>query len=181
MVFAARLASMAILNDVDEYGVPLHAFGDGIPPEFFEILGRLIAVNGKIEYLKERLDQVPPAETNGVRRVEQFMTRYESGRLDRNSIVHSFWTFDADSDDSEAIVGVRYKMKGPAAGEIASIALRDNPGSEHPQVIVQQTLSGLRALLKRDLRTMLFGELAFTEIGLKWAVRQLAMGDGFPL
>ena len=35
--------------EVDAHGVPLGAFGQPAPSEFFEVLGRILAVNGKIE------------------------------------------------------------------------------------------------------------------------------------
>jgi len=70
---------MAAMRDVDKYGVPISAFGDSTAPEFFEILGRLLAVNGKIEYLKDRLDDLPSSETTGVRKVEQFLERLRLG------------------------------------------------------------------------------------------------------
>lgn len=169
--FAAWLSSAA-LSEVDKYGVPLDAFGPGVPPEFFEVLGRLLAVNGKIEYLKERLGHLPLSETNGVRKVEQFYKRYDSGRLERNAIVHSLWVFGAHTEAPEAILGVRYKTKSPASGEIARVSIHDVPDSEREQVIVQYGLDQLRKILKRDVTTLLIGVHAHTEVGVNWAARQ---------
>lgn len=163
---------MAAMNNVDKYGVPLDTFGHDVPPEFFEVLGRLLAVNGKIEYLKERLDHLPSSETSGVRKIEQFFRRYDSGRLDRNAIVHSNWVFGAHAQDSEVILGVRYKISKAASGEIATVSIRDAPDSERKQVFVQYKLDELRKLLKRDVTTMLIGEHGHTEINLSWAARQ---------
>lgn len=112
---------MAAMSDVDKYGVPLHIFGDATAPEFFEILGRLLAVNGKIEYLKDRLDDLPSSETSGVRKVEQFLEGYSSGRVDRNAIVHSYWVFGAHTNDPEVILGIRYKIRKLASGETAEL------------------------------------------------------------
>jgi hypothetical protein len=170
--FAAWLNSGS-LSDVDNYGVPIDAFGPTTPPEFFEILGRLLAVNGKIEYLKDRLAHLPEAETNGVGKVEQFTKRYESGRLERHSIVHSRWIFDAHSKDPEVIVGVRYKVSKAASGEIATVSITGVRGSEHDQVVVQYTLNELRKLLKRDVTTMLIGERAHTEVNMRWAAQEV--------
>lgn len=63
---STRLPHQSTMSEVDGYGVPVSAFGVSMPPEFFEIVGRLIAVNGKIEYLKDRLDNMPTSETSGV-------------------------------------------------------------------------------------------------------------------
>jgi hypothetical protein len=169
--FAAWLSS-GPLSEVDKYGVPLDAFGPAVPTGFFEVLGRLLAVNGKIEYLKDRLDHVPSSERNGVRKVEQFYKRYDSGRLERNAIVHSFWAFGAHTGDPEVISGVRYKRKGPASGEIATVSIGDIPDSEREQVIVQYGLDQLRNLLKSDVTTMLIGMHAHAEVGVNWAARQ---------
>ena len=170
--FAAYIDSTAP-NEVDNYGVPVGAFGRHAPPEFFEVLGRLLAVNGNIEYLKDRLDQHPASETDGVRKAEQFSKRYESGRLERNGVVHSRWIFGAHTLDSEVILGVRYKITKSNSGKIASVSIRDVPGSEKEQVVVEYKLDGLRKLLKRDITTMLIGERALTEVDMKWAANQL--------
>jgi hypothetical protein len=140
--FAAWLSSAA-LSEVDKYGVPLDAFGSGVPPEFFEVLGRLLAVNGKIEYLKERLDDLPSSETSGVRKANN-LTRGMTRGLERNAIVHSLWVFGAHTEDPQLILGVRYKTKSPASGEIATVSIRDVPHSEREQVIVQYKLDRLR-------------------------------------
>jgi hypothetical protein len=165
------------VRDVDGYGVPREAFGHGTPPEFFEILGRLLAVNGKIEYLKDRLDHLPGSEIIGIRKVEQFVDRYKAGRLERNSIVHSHWVFDADIKDPEVILGIRYRSSKNYSGEIATVSIGDVPESERETVVVRYRLDELRKLLKRDVTTMGIGERAFTESNLRWAAKQLA-SDG---
>jgi hypothetical protein len=83
--------SSGSLTEVDRFGVPVDSFGSGMPPEFFEVIGRLVAINGRLEYIKDRLDHLSPSETSGVRKFEQFAKRFESGRLDRHTIVHSSW------------------------------------------------------------------------------------------
>lgn len=163
--------------DVDSYGVPLHAFGDGASPEFFEIIGRILAVNGQIEYLQERLDHLPASETAGVRKVEQFLTRFASSRDDRNAVVHSRWIFGAHTTDPNVILCVRYKTRKRAAGHIATVSIRDVPDSEKEQETVLHTVDSLKTLLKRDVTTMRIGELAYTEIMVAWSVKQLAEAD----
>jgi hypothetical protein len=167
---------MAAMSDVDKYGVPLDAFGHDVPPAFFEVLGRILAVNGKIEFIKERLEDLPSSETRGVRKVEQFLNRYDAGRLDRNAIVHSNWVFGAHTRDAEVILGVRYKVSKVVSGEIATVSIRDVPDSERDQVFVQYRLDELRKLLKRDVATMLIGELGHAEISVRWAARQPRIG-----
>lgn len=161
-------------TDVDAHGVPIHAFGDGPPPEFFEILGRLLAVNGQIEYLQERLAHLPRSETTGVRKVEQFLARCVSGRDDRNAIVHSRWVFGAHTTDPEVIFGLRYKTRKRTVGPIATVFISDVPDSERAQETVQHTLGSLKKLLRRDITTMRIGELAYTKIMMKWSTKQLA-------
>jgi hypothetical protein len=167
---------MSALSDVDKYGVPLQAFGDAIAPEFFEILGRLLAVNGKIEYLKNRLGDLPSSETIGVRKVEQFLERYSSGRIARNAIVHSYWVFGAHTNDPDVILGIRYKIRKLASGETATVAIHNVPDSEREQDVVQYKLDGLRKLLSRDVGTLRIGEIAYAQIQLNWA--QLAPPRG---
>jgi hypothetical protein len=151
------------MRDVDKYGLPLSEFGEGVPPAFFEILGRLLAVNGKIEYLKDRLDHLPSVETGGVKKVEQFLKRYGAGRTERNAIVHSTWVFGAQKDP-EVIVGFRYKVGKSVLGATPTVAIRDVLGSEKSQDVVEYTLDDLRRLLKRDIATMLVGQLAHGEV-----------------
>lgn len=160
-------------REVDTFGIPLHAFGDSVPAGFFEVLGRIVAVNAQIEYLQDRLDHLPPSETDGVRKAEQFRARCASGRADRNAIVHSRWVFGAQTARPDIILGVRYKTRRQASGEIATVSLSDVPGSERQQDTVQHTLDALKKLLRRDVATMRIGELAYSEIMLKWAVRQV--------
>ncbi|TFC91329.1 MULTISPECIES: hypothetical protein [Cryobacterium] len=168
----AASASRPELVEVDRYGIPLDVFGDYPPPEFFEVIGRIVAINAKIEYLKERLDNLPPSETTGIKKVQQFLKRDSSGRMDRNAIVHSFWTFGASTENPNLILGIRYKVRKLASGEIATTSIRDVPDSEREQDIVQFELVGLRKILKRDLATMQVGELAYSEVMLQWAARQ---------
>lgn len=160
-------------TEVDAHGVPIHALGDGLPPEFFEILGRIVAVNGQIEYLQERLDHLPTSETTGVRKVEQFLARCVSGRDDRNAVVHSRWVFGAHTTDPKAIFGVRYKTRKRTAGHIATVSIRDVPDSKREQETVHHTLDSLKKLLRRDVTTMRIGELAYTEIMTTWSAKQL--------
>lgn len=163
--------------DVDLYGLPTHAFGDTPPPEFFEIIGRILALNGQIEYFQERLDHLPASETAGVRKVEQFLARCSSGRDDRNAVVHSRWVFGAHTTDPDAILGVRYKVRKRASGHVATVSIRDVPDSEKAQEVVLHTVDTLRALLKRDITTMRIGQLAYAEVMMTWSIEQLAEAD----
>ena len=160
------------LTEVDQYGVPLTVFGNPMPPEFFDVVGRIVAINGKIEYLKDRFQHLPSSEIEAVKKVKQFTQRYNSGRAERNAIVHSSWVFGADMDDPDVILGVRYKVGKLASTGTATVSIRDVPESERKQEAVRYTLSGLRKILKRDLVTMQVGEYAFTEVMLTWAARQ---------
>jgi hypothetical protein len=160
------------LTDVDPYGLPLDIFGDRTPPEFFEVVGRIVAINAKIEYLRERLASLPPSETSGVKKVELFLKRDTSGRMDRNAIVHSFWVFGANTSDSDVILGIRYKKRKTASGNTATVSIRDVPNSESVQNVVQYKLNELRDFLKRDLTTMKVGQLAYTEVMMTWAANQ---------
>jgi hypothetical protein len=173
------LSAMISYADVDGYGVPLKAFGVGLSPAFFEILGRIVVVNGQIEYLKSRLAHLPSTETEGVRKVEQFLKRCDSGRMDRNAIVHSKWVFGAHRTDPTVILGVRYKIGKQASGEVATVSIRDIPGDEERQDLVQYRLKDLRSILKRDVATMHIGEVAYAEVMLTWAAGQLSpLGNG---
>ena len=51
------------LVEVDHFGVPRKAFWDRTPAGFFELVGRILAVNGRIEYLRGRLDHLPSSGT----------------------------------------------------------------------------------------------------------------------
>ena len=161
--------------DVDSFGVPLDAFGSGMEPQFFEILGRVLAVNGKIEYLKDRLEHIPPSETLGVRKVEQFFKRYNDDRQERNAIVHSHWIRGAHTQGPEILVGVRYKSRNKASGTIARVSITDVPGSEREQVLVEYTLGDLRKQLKKAVTTMLIGTQACSEVSMNWAFKQTAI------
>jgi len=157
------------LGDVDRFGLPLNQFGHYSPPEFFEIVGRIVATNGRIEYLKDRLAHLPSSETSGVKKVEQFLTRYKSGRLERNAIVHSSWVFGAGTDAPDLILGVRYRTRKDTVGDTATVSIADVPASEKKQDVVQYGLAGLRKLFKRDITTLQVGEIAYTQVMLAWA------------
>lgn len=159
-------------TDVDSYGVPRQAFGRVASPEFFETIGRVVAVHGQIEYLQDRLKHLPSSETSGVRKVEQFLRRCESGRDARNAIIHSRWVFGADTTDPDVILGLRYKTRKPTSGTIATVFISDVVGSEKEHDIVRHTLDSLRKLLQRDVVTMQIGEQAYSEIMLKWAAQR---------
>jgi hypothetical protein len=167
------------MSEVDEYGVPVSAFGVSMPPEFFEIVGRLLAVNGKIEYLKDRLDNMPKSETNGVRKVEQFFKREDTGKPGRNAVVHSWWIAGAH-DDADVLLGVRYKKRKVPSGLVASVSRRDVPGSDRDQEYVEHKLETLRRLLKWCVTTMNIGELAYSEVMFNWAAQQVTSTDGSP-
>jgi hypothetical protein len=168
---------VAALSEVDAYSVPVDAFGDSAPNGFFEILGRILALNSKIEYLMGRLDHLPSSETAGVRKVEQFRKRYETERRERNAIVHSHWLFGADEADPQVIAGFRYKTRNPASGHIAKLSVRDVPGSAREQVIVKYTLEDMRKVLRRTVTTMMIGTHAFAEVSMTWAAKQLTIED----
>ena len=158
--------------DVDSYGVPRQAFGHSASPELFEILGRVVAVQGKIEYLQDRLKYLPPSETSGVRKIEQFLKRCDSGRAARNALVHSCWVFGADMKDPDVILGLRYKTRKVTSGTVATVSISDVAGSEKEHDIVRHTLDSMRKLLQQDVVTMQIGEQAYSEIMLKWAAQQ---------
>jgi hypothetical protein len=161
------------MDDVDKYGVPLDAFGATAPPAFFELLGRILAVSAKIEYLKARLDDLPASETSGVRKVEQFLERETSERTDRNAIVHSRWVFGAHTSDPGIIVGMRYKIAKTTSGLVATVSIRDVPDSEREQDIVQYEDADLRMILKRSLQTIRIGEIAYSEVMLTWSAQHV--------
>ena len=159
-------------TEVDAHGVPLGAFGEPAPSEFFEVLGRILAVNGKIEYLRDRLSHLPSLETNGARKVEQFLARVWAEKSDRNVIVHSHWTFGAHTSRSEVITAVRYKTRKQTSGEVATLSMADVSGSEREQDFSLYTLDNLREVLRRSVTTMRIGEPAYAQAVLKWAAAQ---------
>lgn len=156
--------------DVDQYGLPVDAFGKETPLEFFEIIGRILAVHGKIEYLTDRLDHLPDNETDGIRKVEQFRQRCKSGQSDRNTIVHSSWTFGASKDDPNQILGVRYKTRKAVSGSIATVSITDLPRSEKEQDYALHSLESLQKILHQSIITMQIGSQAYREVMMKWAV-----------
>jgi hypothetical protein len=159
--------------EVDEHRVPIDAFGDRAPSEFFGVLGRIVAVNGQLEYFMDRLGHLPALETEGARKVEQFRARFMSGRDERNAVVHSRWVFGAQPSDPEVTLGVRYKVMKKPVGQVATVSIRDVPESEKDQIYVEHTLASLKRLLRRDLGTMQIGKQAYSEVMLAWAARQL--------
>lgn len=159
-------------TEVDGHGVPLGAFGEPAPSEFFEVLGRILAVNGKIEYLHDRLSHLPASETNGTRKVEQFLARVSAEKSDRNAIVHSHWTFGAHMSRPEVVTAIRYKTRKQTSGEVATLSMVDVPGSEHEQDFALYTLDDLRGVLRRSVTTMQIGEQAYAQAMIKWAVTQ---------
>lgn len=161
-------------TEVDAYGVPLGSFGEPAPLEFFEVLGRILAVNGKIEYLHDRLRHMPSSETSGTRKVEQFLTRVSAEKSERNAIVHSHWTFGAHTSRSDVITAIRYKIRKKASGEVATVAIVDVPGSGREQDFTLYTLSELRRVLWRSVTTMQIGEQAYAHAMLKWAAARPA-------
>ena len=160
-------------TEIDAYGVPTAAFGDPVPSEFFEVLGRILAVHGKIEYLLDRLKHLPSAETTSSRKVEQFLARCAAGKADRNAIVHSHWMFGAHTTNPDVILAIRYKSRKQTSGVIATLSIIDVPESDREQDFGQYTLDDLKQLLRGNVVTMRIGEQAYTEIMLKWATQQI--------
>lgn len=159
-------------TEVDSYEVPLQAFGQLVPPAFFEVLGRIITVHGKIEYLQDRLKYLPSSETNGVKKVEQFRKRCEEGRDARNAIIHSRWVFGAEMNDPGIFLGMRYKTRKPTSGTVAVVSIEDVPDSEREHDVVRYTLDSLRNLLRKNVVTMQVGEQAYSGIMLNWAMQE---------
>ena len=158
--------------EVDEHRVPVDAFGSRAPSAFFGILGRIVAINAQLEYLMDRLGQLPSLETDDIRKVEQFRERFLSGRDERNAIVHSRWIFGAQPSAPEVILGIRYKVTKKPAGMVATVSIRDVPGSEQEHICVEHTIDSLKRLLRRDVSTMQIGKRAYSEVMLTWAMRQ---------
>jgi len=142
--------------------------------EFFEVLGRILAVNGKIEYLHDRLDHLPSSETSGTRKVEQFLGRVTAEKGERNAIVHSHWTFGAHTSRSDVITAIRYKVRKQVSGEVATVSIVDVPGSEREQDFTLYTLDDLRRVLRRSVTTMQIGEQAYAYAMLKRAAARPA-------
>lgn len=162
------------LENTDKYGLPLDTFGQEAPNEFFEIIGRILAVHGKIEYLKERLDQIPADETVGIRKIEQFRARSKASQKDRNTIVHSWWLFGANENDPDEIFGVRYKLRKAISGSIATVSIADVPESEKEQDYTLYNLESLQKVLNQSIITMRIGSQAYTEVMFHWANQQMA-------
>lgn len=159
-------------TEVDAYGMPVTAFGDPVPSGFFEVLGRILSVHGKIEYLRERLSHLPADETTGVRKVQQFHERVRSEQADRNTIVHSHWMFGAHKTNPDIILALRYKTRKNTLGEVATISIVDVPESDKGQIVGQYTLDCLKQILARSIVTMRIGEQAYNNIMFCWASRQ---------
>lgn len=165
--------AMSYETEVDAYGLPTTAFGDPVSPEFFEVLGRILAVHGKIEYLQDRLNHLPDTETTGSRKVEQFLARCRAERADRNAIVHSHWMLGAHTTNPEIILALRYKSRKQTSGGLATVSIPDMPESDREQDFGQYTLDDLKRVLRSNVVTMRIGEQAYTEIMLKWATQQI--------
>lgn len=161
-------------TEVDAFGVPVAAFGQSAPPEFFEVLGRILAVNGKIEYLGDRLDSLPHTETKGTRKVEQFLVRCNAERADRNAIVHSHWVFGAHATDPDVFLAIRYKTRKQTSGQVATVSIVDVPGSDREQDFTLYTLDDLQRVLRRSTATMRIGEQAYAQAMLRWATLRTA-------
>lgn len=163
--FERYLTSVSDGVNVDVFGVPLDLFGDSAPDEFFAILGRLVAVNGQIEYLHDRLKHLPEHERVGIRKVEQFFRRFVEGRDERNTAIHSRWVFGAHADP-DVIVGMRYKTNKKSSGLVAVLSITDVADSEREHVLVEHTVESLRRLLHRDLTTANIGAQALVQMML---------------
>lgn len=165
--------AMSHETSVDAYGVPTDAFGEQAPPELFEVLGRILAVHGKIEYLRDRLNHLPSTETASSRKFEQFLARLAAGQTDRNAIVHSYWVLGAHTTNPDVILAIRYKTRKQTSGDIATVSISDAPESEREQDYGQYTLDDLKRLLRSSVVTMRIGEQAYSEIMFKWAAQQV--------
>lgn len=159
-------------TEVDAYGMPVAAFGDRVPSGFFEVIGRILSAQGRIEYLMERLNHLPAGERTGVRKAEQFHERFRSEQADRNTIVHSHWLFGAHKVNPDVILAVRYRTRKNTPGVIATVSIVDVPESDEVQIIGQYTLESLKKILARSIVTMQIGEQAYSDIMLLWASRQ---------
>lgn len=160
-------------TDVDAHGVPMAAFGAPAPPLFFEILGRIIAVHGRIEYLEERLDHLPSTEETGSRKGDQFASRCREESAARNTLVHSLWVFGADATDPDVLLALRYKRRKQTSGSIATVSITSVPQSGHEQDVSRYTMEDLERVLRTNVVTMRIGELAYTERMSIWAAKQI--------
>lgn len=159
-------------TEVDEFGMPVAAFGDRLPSGFYEVLGRILSANGRIEYLKERLGHLPADETTGVRKVEQFRYRVSSEQALRNTIVHSHWVFGAHETHPDVILALRYKTRKNTPGDVATVSIVDVPESDKEQIIEQFTFEQLKKILASSIVTMRIGEQAHAEVMHRWAIQQ---------
>ena len=55
---------------------------------------------------------------------------------------------------------------------VATVSIRDVPGSEQEHICVEHTIDSLKRLLRRDVSTMQIGKRAYSEVMLTWAMRQ---------
>lgn len=173
-----RIRRTSSLN-TDGLGTPLDSFGTKPPEAFFSLLGRIVAMSGQIEYLKDRLAHLPSEETDSSKKVKRFYERARSDQEERNGVVHSRWFFGADKSDPDLITGIRYKIAKSNAGHIATVSIVDLPDSEREQVVVQHTLKSLELLHRRLVGTVRIGEVAYTSLMLRWGATQLADADPF--
>ncbi|MDQ1076194.1 hypothetical protein [Microbacterium sp. SORGH_AS_0969] len=171
-----RIRRTSSLN-TDGFGTPVDSFGTRPPEEFFSLLGRIVAVSGQIEYLKDRLAHLPSEETDSSKKVKRFYERARADQEERNGVVHSRWFFGADTSDPDLITGIRYKVRKSNAGQLATVSIVDVPDSERKQVVVQHTLESLEALHRRLVGTVRIGEVAYTSLMLSWGATQLAEAD----
>jgi hypothetical protein len=146
-----------------------------VPSEFFEVLGRILTVHGKIEYLQDRLKHLPSAETTGSIKVKQFFARCSAEKADRNAIVHSHWVFGAHTTNRDIILALRYKIRKQISGDIATVSIVDAPESDRQQDYGEYTLDDLKRVLRGNVVTMRIGEQAYTQIMLKWASQQIGI------
>lgn len=163
--------------EVDSFGTPVGSFGTKPPEAFFSLVGRIVALSGQIEYLKDRLAHLPAKETESSKKVKRFYERARANQEERNGVVHSRWFFGADTSDPDLITGIRYKVAKSNAGHIATVSLVDVPDSEREQVVVQHTLKSLEALHRRLVGTAHVGEVAYASIMLRWGATQLTDAD----
>lgn len=171
-----RIRRTSSLN-TDGFGTPVDSFGTRPPEEFFSLLGRIVAMSGQIEYLKDRLTHLPSEETDSSKKVKRFHERARADQEERNGVVHSRWFFGADTSDPDQITGIRYKVRKSSTGQTATVSLMDVPDSDHEQVVVQHTLKTLEMLHRRLVGTVRIGEAAYASLMLRWGATQLADAD----
>lgn len=156
----------------DAFGLHLNAFGAPPPDDFFSLLGRFLAVGSSMEYLLDRLGDLPQEEIDGEERVARFRERFTAGRNTRNALVHSRWFFGVDVDP-EVIVGIRYKTRKPTSGTVSTLSISDVEGSEQEQDVVRYTMNSLRTSLRKDIMTLEIGQQAYSAIMVRYAANKI--------